>query len=94
MCAAGECENRATELLKDWRASLLADFVDAVVGGGGLIFMPALFAVFPATRPATLFGVKTSALVDAFVEKPAYRSRRWPRQASVGIDVDGGQRWR
>ena len=36
-------------------ASLLAGFVDAIVGGGGLILVPALFATFPNAPPATLF---------------------------------------
>jgi len=44
-------------------ASLFAGFVDAIVGGGGLILVPALFAVFPHTHPATLFGVNKSASV-------------------------------
>ena len=42
-------------------ASLLAGFVDAIVGGGGLVLVPALFAAFPSTHPATLFGVNKSA---------------------------------
>jgi len=37
-------------------ASLLAGFVDAVVGGGGLVLLPALFATFPSAPPATLMG--------------------------------------
>jgi len=44
-------------------ASLFAGFVDSIVGGGGLILVPALFAVFPTTHPATLFGVNKSASV-------------------------------
>ncbi len=44
-------------------ASLLAGFVDAIVGGGGLILLPALFTVFPTTHPATLFGVNKGASV-------------------------------
>jgi uncharacterized protein len=44
-------------------ASLLAGFIDAIVGGGGLIMVPALFAAFPAVRPATLFGINKSASV-------------------------------
>ena len=44
-------------------ASLGAGFVDAIVGGGGLILVPALFAVFPATAPATLFGVNKGASI-------------------------------
>jgi uncharacterized protein len=44
-------------------ASVLAGFVDAIVGGGGLVMVPALFAAFPAVRPATLFGINKSASV-------------------------------
>lgn len=44
-------------------ASGLAGFVDAIVGGGGLIMVPALFATFPGAHPATLFGVNKSASV-------------------------------
>ena len=51
------------ELLLVSVASLFAGFVDAIVGGGGLILVPALFAVFPSTHPATLFGVNKSASV-------------------------------
>ena len=42
-------------------ASLFAGFVDAVVGGGGLILVPTLFAVFPTTHPATLLGINKGA---------------------------------
>ena len=51
------------ELLLVSLASVLAGFVDAIVGGGGLILVPALFAVFPTTHPATLFGVNKGASV-------------------------------
>jgi hypothetical protein len=44
-------------------ASLLAGFVDSIVGGGGLILVPALFATFPNTHPATLFGTNKGASV-------------------------------
>jgi uncharacterized protein len=44
-------------------ASLLAGFVDSIVGGGGLILVPALFAVFPTAHPATLFGTNKGASV-------------------------------
>jgi uncharacterized protein len=37
-------------------ASLLAGAIDSIVGGGGLVLVPALFATFPATAPATLLG--------------------------------------
>ena len=51
------------ELLIVSLASLLAGFVDAIVGGGGLILVPALFAVFPTTPAATLFGVNKGASI-------------------------------
>ena len=44
-------------------ASLFAGFVDAIVGGGGLILVPALFGVFPSAAPATLFGTNKGAAV-------------------------------
>lgn len=51
------------ELLIVSLASLLAGFVDSIVGGGGLILVPALFATFPAAHPATLFGTNKGASV-------------------------------
>ena len=51
------------ELLIVSLASLLAGFVDAIVGGGGLILVPTLFAVFPSTHPATLFGINKGASI-------------------------------
>ena len=51
------------ELLLVSLASLLAGFVDSIVGGGGLILVPALFAAFPAAHPATLFGTNKGASV-------------------------------
>lgn len=51
----------------DWlivtAASALAGFVDAIVGGGGLILVPALFATFPGAAPATLLGTNKGASV-------------------------------
>lgn len=44
-------------------AAFLAGCVDAVVGGGGLIQIPSLFAVFPGAAPATLFGTNKCASV-------------------------------
>lgn len=44
-------------------ASLFAGFVDAIVGGGGLILVPALFGVFPNAAPATLFGTNKGAAI-------------------------------
>lgn len=44
-------------------ASLMAGLVDAIVGGGGLILVPTLFATFPQAAPATLFGTNKSASI-------------------------------
>ena len=44
-------------------ASFGAGLVDAIVGGGGLILMPALFALYPSAAPATLIGTNKSAAV-------------------------------
>lgn len=51
------------ELIVVTLASLLAGFVDSIVGGGGLILVPALFATFPHAHPATLFGTNKGASV-------------------------------
>jgi len=51
------------ELLFVATASLLAGFVDAIVGGGGLILTPALFATFPTDAPATLLGTNKGAAI-------------------------------
>ena len=44
-------------------ASLFAGLVDAIVGGGGLILVPALFGAFPSVAPATLFGTNKGAAI-------------------------------
>lgn len=44
-------------------AAFIAGAIDAVVGGGGLIQIPALFAAYPGTSPATLFGTNKFASV-------------------------------
>lgn len=62
-CGAIGCDNQAMELLIVSLASMLAGFVDSIGGGGGLILVPALFATFPATHPATLFGTNKGSAV-------------------------------
>lgn len=44
-------------------AAFFAGGIDAVVGGGGLIQIPALFAVYPGESAATLFGTNKCASV-------------------------------
>ena len=64
------------ELLLVSIASLFAGFVDSIVGGGGLILTPTLFAVFPTTHPATLFGVNKSASIWGTAAAAAQYARR------------------
>jgi uncharacterized membrane protein YfcA len=64
------------ELLMVSLASLLAGFVDSIVGGGGLILVPALFAAFPNTHPATLFGTNKGASVWGTAIATVQYSRR------------------
>ena len=44
-------------------AAFFAGLVDAVVGGGGLIQLPALLSVFPNLQPATIFGTNKLASI-------------------------------
>ncbi|WP_310460288.1 TSUP family transporter [Sphaerotilus sp.] len=57
-------------------ASGLAGFVDAIVGGGGLVLVPALFAVYPAAAPATLFGTNKGAAIWGTAWATAQYARR------------------
>lgn len=57
-------------------ASLLAGFVDAIVGGGGLILVPALFSILPSTHPATLLGINKSASIWGTAIAAVQYSRR------------------
>lgn len=57
-------------------AALLAGFVDAAVGGGGLIQIPALFTVLPRELPATLFGTnKLSSVFGTALAATRYARR-------------------
>lgn len=44
-------------------AAVLAGLIDSVVGGGGLIQLPALLSVFPQAAPSTLFGTNKLAAI-------------------------------
>lgn len=65
-----------TDLLLISLASALAGFVDAIVGGGGLILVPALFAVYPHAPPATLLGANKSGSVWGTAWAAAQFTRR------------------
>lgn len=53
-------------------AALFAGFIDAVVGGGGLIQVPVIFSLLPKELPATLFGTNKIASVVG-TSNAAYR---------------------
>lgn len=44
-------------------AAFVAGLVDAVVGGGGLVLIPALFMALPQAAPATIFGTNKFAAI-------------------------------
>ena len=57
-------------------AAAFAGLVDAVVGGGGLIQVPALFTAFPQMAPPTLFGTnKLSSVWGTAVAARSYARR-------------------
>jgi len=68
------------ELLTVALASLLAGFVDAIVGGGGLVLVPALLSVYPQAPPATLFGTNKGAAVWG----TAWATRQYASRVSLG----------
>lgn len=63
-------------------ASGLAGFIDSIVGGGGLVLLPALFALYPTATPATMFGTNKSVSVWGTTFAAWQYSRRvainWP----------------
>ena len=64
----------------DWillgAGALLAGFVDAVAGGGGLIQLPTLLAVFPTSPVATLFGTNKAASIWGTAFAATHYARR------------------
>jgi len=57
-------------------AAFFAGFVDAVVGGGGLIQLPALLAAFPQVAPASLFATNKVASIVGTTSAAIQYSRR------------------
>lgn len=60
-------------------AAFAAGLIDAMVGGGGLIQLPALFAVYPGVPPATLLGTSKFAGLFGMVSAVA----RYARQVTI-----------
>lgn len=62
-----------------------AGFIDAVVGGGGLIQVPALFTALPGATPATLFGTNKVASIAG----TSIAARNYLRRVQVEWQVLG-----
>ena len=71
-------------------AGFFAGFVDAVAGGGGLLQLPALFAAYPETHAATLFGTNKAASVWG----TAVAARQYGRRVALPWACFGGGRAR
>jgi uncharacterized membrane protein YfcA len=66
-------------------AGLAAGFVDAVVGGGGLIQLPALLLGLPSAAPATILGTnKLSSICGTTVSSATYYRRIRPDPRTFG----------
>ena len=65
--------------------SLLAGFVNAIAGGGGLVTLPVLLGVFPQAEPAVLFGTNKAAMIcgtaTAAVDYARHVRLPWPTLA-------------
>lgn len=70
-------------------AAFAAGLVDAVVGGGGLIQLPAMFSVLPREAPATILGTNKLASVFGTSAAAASYARRvrvaWSTAAPAAI---------
>jgi uncharacterized protein len=58
--------------------AFLAGFLDSVVGGGGLIQIPALFVLLPQLPPATVFGTNKFASIWGTTAAAWQYSRQMP----------------
>jgi len=63
-----------------------AGAIDAAVGGGGLIQIPALMNAFPSMAPATLFGTnKLAAVVGTATSAVSFARFEWKLLAVVAV---------
>lgn len=76
---------KMTDYLILFAAAFFAGLVDAVVGGGGLIQIPALFAMMPNVVPATLLGTNKLAGIWGTSAAALSYSRRVKVRWSVAI---------
>ncbi|MEK7737566.1 MAG: TSUP family transporter, partial [Pseudomonadota bacterium] len=59
-------------------AAFLAGLVDAVVGGGGLVLIPALFMALPQAAAATIFGTNKFSAIFGTASAAIRFARRIP----------------
>ena len=82
-----------SDLLVLGTAALFAGLIDAVVGGGGLIQIPALFSTLPGVAPATLLGTSKLAGVWGTGVAAVSYSRRvritWTTAAPAAVAAFG-----
>lgn len=64
-----------------------AGWIDAVVGGGGLIQVPALLLAFPHLAPATALGTSKVAAIAGTAVAAATYARRTPVNLTLGTGV-------
>ncbi|MBK6600102.1 MAG: TSUP family transporter [Betaproteobacteria bacterium] len=78
------------ELLLLGVLALFAGFVDAIVGGGGLVQLPALFGAYPGASPALLLGTnKMAGIAGTAVAATRYLRRVRLPWAVLGPAVVG-----
>ncbi len=79
-----------SQLLELCLVALAAGVVDAVIGGGGMLQLPAMFAIFPGVAPAALLGTnKFASLAGTLGAAMQYARARPPRLGIVAAVVAG-----
>ena len=88
------------DLLLVLAAAFAAGLIDAMVGGGGLIQIPALFAVYPNVAPATLLGTSkfgglfgTLSAVARYAQQVTIPWRALLPMALVALVMSVGGAW-
>lgn len=66
-------------------AAFMAGLIDAVVGGGGLVQIPALFTALPSALPASLLGTNKLASVIGTASAAVQYARRIPIRWGVAL---------
>ena len=73
--------------------SLVAGWIDAVVGGGGLVLIPLMLIVFPNIAPATAFGTNKLAAIWGTATAAFMYLRKVDvdrRMVAVSVPIAGG----